>query len=488
MFCYFLVIPFYTEKTIDEFSLFFLKKKFQSNFAAAVQQSTPPLSSPLTTPAFLNAQTKPKVSSPAPSKIYGRPGSLSTDPIKSDLGLKNVNQSQDHHMLTEPPPAHSHHHHHHHHRNQQQKYLLPQSSAVTPFDLAGVTAAAGGAVIPIPLSHSPGIHAPSPIPAPALILSAPMVTTANTNSTLIDFQSKPLDLGISERHRNSTVNRNSPITRTISTPPSPAKHPIGLNITKAAVASARSMSPLGVKKSNDIGEITIHDLPQRLAAVQSSIAKEPNIKVPIITVTAADTIGSGAAAATMPQHQLHIANSIIRSYEIDDTSNSSSNSKYENTGRFDADQLIMANGTINNTNSKIVPIAIAPVTTTTMTTTTAATVTAPKPPPNKGYKNNGNDNQQRVHQSTPTPPPPSATLPQKNPLRTNSADGLLRSSSTNSSPVPSPNSAQSAPATPVKFPNDYEKASSPGEFYALFSHSTENFKINDFIFLAMFLL
>lgn len=46
---------------------------------------------------FVNAQMKPKVSSPAPSKIYGRPGSLSTDPIKHcpDLGMKSSNQSQD---------------------------------------------------------------------------------------------------------------------------------------------------------------------------------------------------------------------------------------------------------------------------------------------------------------------------------------------------------------------------------------------------------
>lgn len=39
--------------------------------------------------SFINAQSKPKVSSPAPSKIYGRPGRLSTDQIKirSELSL-----------------------------------------------------------------------------------------------------------------------------------------------------------------------------------------------------------------------------------------------------------------------------------------------------------------------------------------------------------------------------------------------------------------
>lgn len=437
--------------------LSFVRSEFQSNFAGAVhQQSTPPLPAPLITPAFLNAQTKPKVSSPAPSKIYGMI-SLSTDPIKSDLGLKNANQSQDR-ILTEPPPAHS-----HNHRNQQ-KYLLPQTSAAAkpPFDLvagaAAAAAAAGNVVVPIPLSHSPGIHTPSPIPASAMVLSAPMIATgsasmSNTNSTaLADFQSKPLDLGIPDRHRNATLNHHSPITRTISTPPSPAaKQAIALNITKSyPIPATTSISPSGAvrkMRENDCGEYGAHDQSHRLAfSIQSSMAKEPSImKVPIITVTCADTIGPGASQP----HQLHLANSIIRTYEIDDTSNSSCNSKYENNGRtIDAtDQLIMANGT----NSKTFPMQIAPPV-----------------PPNKAYKNNGNvtDNQQRVNQSTPTPPLPPNSV-QKNPMRTNSADGLLRSSSTNSSPVPSPNSAQSAPATPVKCPNDYEKSSSSGKCYNL---------------------
>lgn len=47
-------------------------------------------------------------------------------------------------------------------------------------------------------------------------------------------------------------------------------------------------------------------------------------------------------------------------------------------------------------------------------------------------------------------------------LRTNSADGLLRSSSSSSSPAPSPCSAQSAPATPAKLPTDCDKPTSPG--------------------------
>lgn len=356
--------------------------------------------------------------------------------------------------------------------------------ATAPFDLA--SAAAGSAVVPIPLSHSPGIHTPSPIPASAMVLPSPMIATAsavaNTNSTaLVDIQSKPLDLGISDRHRNAIGNHHSLITRTISsTPPShtsvAAKQPIALNITKTVQipVAASSISPLsaGVRRTpNDHGEMMTHDLPYRLAStVQSSIAKEsPIIKVPIITVTAADTIGASAISVAQQQHhQLHLSNSILRTYEIDDTSNSSCNSKYENNGRFDAtDQVTMANGTINNTNSKNVPIAIAPVATATLVNVPPSSSSVST---NKAYKNNGNgsDNQQqqqqRANQTTPTPPPQPPNSVQKNPLRTNSADGLLRSSSTNSSPVPSPNSAQSAPATPVKFPNDYEKSSSPGEF------------------------
>lgn len=416
--------------------------------------------------------------------------SLSTDPIKSDLGLKIANQSQDR-ILTEPPPAHS-----HNHRNQQ-KYLLPQTSVVAkPFDLAAGTAAVGNAVVPIPLSHSPGIHTPSPIPASAMALLAPMIATgsasvaANTNSTaLADFQSKPLDLGIPDRHRNATVNHHhhSPITRTISTPPSsPAvKQSIALNITKSLpIPAATSISAFSgavrmKTRDNDCGEFGAHDPSHaRLAlSVRSSIAKEqPSaMKVPIITVTCADTIGPGATQQQQqPPHQLHLANSIIRTYEIDDTSNSSCNSKYENNGRtmatFDAaDQSIMANGTTNNSNSKSVPMAIA------------QSVGVPPGLANKTYRNNGsgsvNDNQQRVNHSTPTPPLPPSSASQKNPLRTSSADGLLRSSSTNSSPVPSPNSAQSAPATPVKCPNDYEKSSSPGKIY---THTHSHFSMVKF--------
>lgn len=431
---------------------FLCLNSFQSNFTAAVQQSTssPPI------PAFLNAQIKPKVSSPAPSKIYGQPGSLSTDPIKSDLGLKSINQNKQDPMLTEPPPAHS-------HSRNQQKYLLPLSSAVSPFDLP---IGAGGAAAAMPLSHSPGIHTASPIPASALVLPPPtmplppslMVTTPSTlhNSMLIDIQSIPLDLGISNRHRNSTANNNnnnnSPITRTISsTPPSP----IALSITKAtaAAATATIITPLNVQKANDSGEFNSRDLRQQhFPTIHGSLVREPMIKVPIITVTAADTVGvaTTVAGVASPQEQSH-----IRSYEIDDTSNSSCNSRYENNVRLDgaadtaADQLIVANGTIS---SKSVPIAIAP----------------PPPSTNKSKSIANDCNQQRpVHEST--PPLPSliaSNCTHTNPLRTSSADGLLRSSSTNSSPVPSPNSAQSAPATPIKCPNDYEKSSSPGEFFS----------------------
>lgn len=54
----------------------------------------------------------------------------------------------------------------------------------------------------------------------------------------------------------------------------------------------------------------------------------------------------------------------------------------------------------------------------------------------------------------------------ENPLRTSSADGILISPSTNLNS--SPNSAQSAPATPVKYSIDYEKAPSPGKIYFTF--------------------
>lgn len=43
----------------------------------------------------MNAQSKPKVSSPAPSKIYGRPGRLSMDQNKLCCDMGTLNQSQD---------------------------------------------------------------------------------------------------------------------------------------------------------------------------------------------------------------------------------------------------------------------------------------------------------------------------------------------------------------------------------------------------------
>lgn len=46
---------------------------------------------------FANLQSKPKVSSPAPSKIYGRPGSMSTaqTKISTEIGITNINSAQD---------------------------------------------------------------------------------------------------------------------------------------------------------------------------------------------------------------------------------------------------------------------------------------------------------------------------------------------------------------------------------------------------------
>lgn len=43
----------------------------------------------------VNAQSKPKVSSPAPSKIYGRPGSLSMDQNKLCCDMGTLHPSQD---------------------------------------------------------------------------------------------------------------------------------------------------------------------------------------------------------------------------------------------------------------------------------------------------------------------------------------------------------------------------------------------------------
>lgn len=298
----------------------------------------------------MNAQTKPKVSSPAPPKIYGRPGTLSTDPIKSDL--KNVNELQNR-TLNEPPPAHSF----------GRKYLPPQQPGL--FDLPAAT--------PAPLSHSPGIHTPNS-------LAMNVLTTT--------IQSKPLDLGLSGRHRSP----NSP-TPTLS--PAISNEPIALDITNIPIRIKCNAT-----ESTDLG--------QHLAL----IPPETSIKIPTITMT------PDAGAVPSPQTHPSTPN---RLHEIDETSNLSDNSKCD-SGKTDMD--FVSNGIANNTSKNV------------------CVVTA-----------------------TPTIQQPSNNI-QPNPMRTNSADGFLRSSSTNSSPVPSPvpspNSAQSAPATPNKCSNDYEKSSSPG--------------------------
>lgn len=307
-------------------------------------------------PPFLNAQIKPKVSSPAPPKIYGRPGTLSTDPIKSELGMKAVNQSQDR-ILTEPPPAHSY----------GRNYLLPQQPS--HFDLP--------VAAPASTAHSPGLHMPSSAASNSISVSTPTV-----------LQSKPLDLGISDRYRNSAS--NSPR----QTPPN--EQPIALDVTKSATAL--------ISIKCNASEMT--DLDQ--LGQQSAQSTPDPIKIPTITMTP-DTVTVSTPQNTHPSIS-------IRPNEIDDTSNSSVSSKCDN-GKSDTD--LVSNGTINDAGQNV---SIA----------------------------------SKVNQ------PSSINVP-KNPLRTNSADGFLRSSSTNSSPVPSPNSAQSAPATPSKFPNDYEKQSSSGK-------------------------
>lgn len=55
-----------------------------------------------------------------------------------------------------------------------------------------------------------------------------------------------------------------------------------------------------------------------------------------------------------------------------------------------------------------------------------------------------------------------------NPIRTSSADGTVKSSSTNSSPSPSPGLLQSSnPVTPAKFQSEPEKSLSPGKFFLI---------------------
>ncbi|XP_055310781.1 lysine-specific demethylase 3A isoform X2 [Sitodiplosis mosellana] len=108
-------------------------------------------------PPYMNAQSKPRVSSPAPSKIYVCP----------ELKIRTL---QERRSFTEPPPAHS-------------NYLLPQHSLPSQ-DLSLPNATSEQAST---LSCSPRIHIPISL------------EVANA------VQLKPLDLGFSDRHRNDGV-------------------------------------------------------------------------------------------------------------------------------------------------------------------------------------------------------------------------------------------------------------------------------------------
>lgn len=411
---------------------------------------------------FVNVHTKPKVSSPAPSKIYGRPGSLSTDPIKTDLGLKGVNQID--RSVTEPPPAHSH----------ETLPNLPRvCQTVSPFkthdtvksmfkpwfhmnevlsnpEKAGIsqhhhTVIAMGDnsspyELPVAKSHSPGLHIPSPVTLP--------------NAASISMQSKPLDLGVSDRHRNNTAAGETNFSRTYQTS---SPHKIHDSEEKISKPQYHINVGLPNPEKTCLNPVMIVDGRQRptppftQASIQSSPSQqialditkttiinksnesEPSelINIPAITMTP----DKGASTAAN-------ANNAIKSYEIDDTSNSSNNSKYDN-GRHDIDS-VLTNGltTDSNKNVSVAAISIGAIVST----------------------NNNSDNRQQK-----SPQPHSSILSiHNNPLRTSSADGFLRSSSTNSSPVPSPNSAQSAPATPNKLPNDYEKSTSQGLCFSLY--------------------
>ncbi|XP_031620510.1 lysine-specific demethylase 3A isoform X2 [Contarinia nasturtii] len=126
------------------------------------------------TPFFSSiSQAKPKVSSPAPTKIYGRPERLSTDQIKAkpDSGMRILNSFQ-----SEPPPAHS---------------YIRKSYTSSPI----ITAAQ--------ISHSPGIQIQS---------STPNSNVLGLSTIMSSIQSVPLDLGTSYRHHTFDENKNSKIS------------------------------------------------------------------------------------------------------------------------------------------------------------------------------------------------------------------------------------------------------------------------------------
>lgn len=329
-----------------------------------------------------------------------------------------------------PPPAHS------RTMYDPRMYSTAPSVKQQPLSLAvHGTSSPTSASVPLPMSHSPGI----------LLLphAVPGQIEIGTSSS---FQTQPLDLGVS-------ADRNREDSSSSKRKGAPINHPMALDIKKKRVLSPvnEQITPLALNcPSNTNHSTTLQSYVQhvvqpssnnnhngsnnqttvtyqaQLATQQAQVLISPFVTASttfaIITNNAAIVSTESISNKPTKAYDVHsIANKEIPSLSnrISSTENGSSNN---NNNSVSSNTNVNTNGIANNLTKSTNSVA-----------TSLLNVQAPS-----------------THSH--------------NPMRTNSADGLIRPSSANSSPAPSPGSAQSAPATPAKFPSEPEKSSSPGKF------------------------
>lgn len=299
-------------------------------------------------------QSKPKVSSPAPAHIYGRPSVIPQGP--------------------HPPPAHS-------SRSIYESSRIFTTPPIKPQQLQQ------------PLSFTIHNSLSSPTNAARPLSRSPGIRVSTSNSTACDtlsFQTQPLDLGVSDRTR---VNSTSPKRKT-----SPLQHPTTLEIKYKVVETPPIIITEHVQTTPLALKVSPHSVNTKQHLVQSeTIHIQQNQDEP-----------------------LKLSDSKLISRSGDELSPS----LIVITNSNDSCSSFSSNNNNNNNNS------------------------------NADCSTNNNENKISVSSSS--------TNQSIDQLRTSSADGLVRVSSENSSPVPSPNSTQSAPATPAKLQSELEKSSSPG--------------------------
>lgn len=252
------------------------------------------------------------------------------------------------------------------------------------------------------------------------------------------MQSKPLDLGVSDRNR--IINSSSPKRK------SSLNDPIALDVKKK-----RSLSQATAQNEKDTSLLTVPNSIEKCRRISINSLEQQTLDTSIAVPNT--KINSNVVVASTKAHT-------INSTERDSMLSSNSSkpididgiSTYSNSKNSDIAAGKCSHNNNNNINNNNNNIKINVIEGIDSRCSTENGIEYSAKELNEQVLNTATS----ITQTTLT----TTTTTQQNPLRTNSADGLLRSSSTNSSPAPSP---QSAPATPAKFPIECEKPSSPGK-------------------------